>query len=211
MTERYRTSNGHPKSVISIIGGKYRLIDNIVPIIEYAAQAYGLESYYELCGGGARMLLNLPPTLFSHRVYNEMDLGFCKLFACLGNKTCFYHLQEKLKDWGFSEQVFEMAKMSRAFEYQMLDYGFRCTEMSMVAGAACAFAVFMQSDSALGQSYDKNEMRHRSYAKRVRELELFYCTLADVKVTNGDCFEWLEMTRGYSHCMCLSRSTVCAK
>lgn len=202
MTRRYRTANGHPRSAISYIGGKSRLIDHIVPIIEYAAQAYDLNSYYEVCGGGARMLLNLAPTVFDHRVYNEVDLGLCKLFACLGDKRYLYDLQALLEEWGCSEEVFDLAKRDRAFEQNMREAGIDSFEMGTVEGAACAFVVSMMSRAADCRTFDNTRVRSvnrtRSYCKRVRELELFYPTLADVEVTHGDCFEVLNMLEGRS-------------
>ncbi len=178
------TWSGPGRSVISYIGGKSQLIDHIVPLIEYAAQAYDLNSYYEWCGGGARMLLNLPITLFETRWYNEADLGLCQLFACLGDRKYIYDLQALLEEWGIGEEVFRRAKHAR-------EHG----HLGMVEGAACAFVVAMQSYAASGSSFDtslvSDKKRARSYSRRIDELDLFYGTLADVKVTHGDCFELL--------------------
>ncbi len=194
-----KSVNGHPRSIISYIGGKSQLIENIVPIISYAAQAYDLNSYYELCGGGARMLLNLPSTLFEYRLYNEMDLGLCKLFACLGDKKYLYDLQALLEEWGCGEDVFLRAKHAREFEDWMLKKGRTKYEMGMVEGAAYAFVVAMQSRASDCETFDTSRVtdqkRLRSYFKRVRELDLYYSTLDGVEVIHGDCKELLELLR----------------
>ena len=46
-------SMNSPKiSIFSRMGGKYQLINHIVPIIEDCRNRYNLISYGELCGGG---------------------------------------------------------------------------------------------------------------------------------------------------------------
>ncbi|MFI8711977.1 DNA adenine methylase [Brevibacillus brevis] len=189
-------ANGHPRSVISFIGGKKALIPNIVPIIEYCADAYSLKSYYEVCGGGARMLLNLRPELFQHRVYNDLDLGLCKLFACLGDKGYLYDLMALLENLGCGEDVFLQAKHAREFEARMMSHG-ADFELDMVNAAAYAFILAMQSRAADMVTFDTSRVTDRkrlsSYFKRIRELDLYYPTLADVEVTHGDCRELLDL------------------
>lgn len=192
-------NNGHPHSVISYIGGKSQLVPNIVPIIEYCAGAYGLKSYYEMCGGGARMLLNLPPTLFQHRVYNDLDLGLCKLFACLGDKQYLYELMALLEDLGCCEDVFLRAKHAREFEARMMSRG-NDFELDMVTAAAYAFILAMQSRAADMNTFDSSRVtdkkRLKSYFNRVRNLDLYYSTLADVEITHGDALEMLDLVGG---------------
>jgi site-specific DNA-adenine methylase len=187
---------GHPSSVISYIGGKAQLIGNIVPIIEYAANAYNLHSFYEMCGGGARMLLNLPPALFTHRSYNDMDRGLTSLFACLGDKGYLYDLMALLEDLGCGENIFLQAKDARGFEARMMSRG-SDFELDLVTSAASTFILAMQSRAADMNTFDTSRVsdrkRVRGYFKRVRELDLFYPTLADVEVTQGDCLELLDL------------------
>ncbi|RXT08835.1 DNA adenine methylase [Ammoniphilus sp. CFH 90114] len=189
-------NNSHPHSVISYIGGKSQLIPNIVPIITYAANTYGLSKYYELCGGGARMLLNMPVTLFEHRVYNDLDLGLCKLFACLGDKRYLYDLMALLEDLGCSEEVFLQAKHAREFETRMLARGRVECELDRVLAAAYTFILAMQSRAADMNTFDNNRVRDRkrlrSYFKRVHQLDRFFPTLKDVEITHGDCLELLD-------------------
>jgi DNA adenine methylase len=192
----------HAKSVISYIGGKHQLIDNIVPIIEWCASANNLSSYLELCGGGARMLLNLNSSLFEHRLYNDMDLGLCKLFACLGVRDDVYALISKLEELGCSEAVFYHAKDARAFESRMLARGHRHHELDQVTAAAYTFILALQSRAADMETFDRlrasNPARRESYFKRVSLLDRFYPTLKDVEVSHGSCFELLDLHRGRS-------------
>ncbi|QSO50161.1 DNA adenine methylase [Alicyclobacillus curvatus] len=202
MPKKSRPLNGHPRSVISYIGGKFQVIENIVPVISYAAEAYGLSTYYEACGGGARMLLNLPSTIFERRIYNEVDLGLCKLFACIGDQRYLYDLQTMVENWGCSEEAFDHAKQARNFERHMMAQGRNAFEMNMVEGAACAFAVAMMSRASDCVTFDhsrvENKNRLRSYFNRVRELDLFYPTLAEVEVTHGDVFELLDTVQEHT-------------
>lgn len=192
----FSSNNGHPSSVISYIGGKSALINNIVPVITYAATTYGLSSYYEMCGGGARMLLNTPPTIFNHRAYSDMDIGLCNLFACLGDKGCLYDLMALLEDLGVGEEVFIRAKHAQEYEARMMSHG-SDFELNRLTSAAYTFILAMQSRAADMDTFDNSRVsdpkRLRAYFKRVRELDRFYPTLADVEVTHGDCRELLDL------------------
>lgn len=189
--------NGHPRSVIPYIGGKFNLIDNIVPIIEYAANTYDLHTYYELCGGGARMLLSLPPSLFPNRLYNEIHLGLCNLFACLGLKPEVYDLMAFLEKLGVGEDVFLRARHALEYEYRMISGG-HSFRLERVESAAYTFILAMQSRAGdMTSTFDSSRLsdkrRLRSYFRRVNELDLFYPTLVDVEVINGDVFELLDL------------------
>jgi site-specific DNA-adenine methylase len=186
----------HASSVISYIGGKHALIGNITPIIEYCGRSYGLTHYYEMCGGGARMLLNIPSTLFDYRSYNDMDLGLCQLFACLGDRDGVYALIAKLEELGFNEEVFFRAKHAREFESQIMARG-HGHGLDRVTAAAYTFILALQSRAADMDTFDRarvsSAVRRDSYFKRVRRLDRFYPTLKDVEVTQGDCRELLDM------------------
>lgn len=189
-------NNGHPSSVISYIGGKSQLIPNIVPIITYAANAYGLSSYYELCGGGARMLLNTPSSLFEYRTYSDTSIGLCSLFACLGDKDYLYDLMAMLEDLGVGESVFLRAKGAQEYASRMMSLG-SDFELDRLTSAAYTFILAMQSRAADMNTFDSSRVsdhkRLRAYFKRVRELDRFYPTLADVEVIHGDCRELLDL------------------
>lgn len=42
-------------------------------------------TYIEMTGSGARFMLNLKKEYFKHIIYNEMDIGLCSLFQCVGS------------------------------------------------------------------------------------------------------------------------------
>ncbi|MFT9485764.1 MAG: DNA adenine methylase [Tepidibacillus sp.] len=195
----FEYDNGHPRSVIPYIGGKFALVPNIVPIIEYAATAYRLGTYYELCGGGARMLLNLPVPLFPIRVYNEIDLGLCNLFACLGTKPDVYDLMVMLEDLGVGEDVFLRARHAREYESRMMARG-TSFRLDRISSAAYTFILCTQARAGdMTSTFDTSRLsaqRLRSYFKRVRELDRFYPILDDVEVLNGDVFELLDGVGG---------------
>jgi DNA adenine methylase len=185
------------QSVVPYIGGKFNLIDSIVPIIEYAARKYGLRSFYETCGGGARMLLNLPESLFPHRAYNEIHLGMCNLFACLGMKPEVYELMAVLEDFGVGEDVFLRARHALDYETRMISQG-ASFRLDPVLSATFTFILCLQSRAAdMTSTFDSTRLsdkgRLRSYFKRVGELDQFYPTLADVEVLNVDLFELLDL------------------
>ncbi|UFJ40399.1 DNA adenine methylase [Brevibacillus humidisoli] len=188
---------GHPRSVISYIGGKFALCEQIIAVIEYAARTYSLDSFYETCGGGARTLLNLPVSLFKHRVYSEIHLGLCNLFACLGMKPDVYELMALLEDLGVGEDVFLRARHALEYETRMISMG-HSYRLGGVESAAFTFIQCMQSRAAdMTSTFDSSRLsdkrRLRSYFKRVRELDRFYPILADVQVINGDVIELLDL------------------
>lgn len=188
--------NGHPQSVIPYIGGKFNLIGSIIPIIEYAATTYRLNTYYEMCGGGARMLLNMPVSLFPNRVYNEVHLGLCNLFSCLGSKPEVYELMDLLEDLGVGEDVFLRARHGLDYETRMITQG-HSFRLDSVHSASFAFILCMQARAGdMTSTFDSSRLsdsrRLRSYFKRVSELDLFYPTMADVDILNGDVFELLD-------------------
>lgn len=188
-----------PLSVISYVGGKSQLVPNIVPIIEFAAKEYELSDYYELCGGGARMLLNLPLDLFERRVYNDMDRGLCNLFACLGDKRYLYELMTLLEDLGVGEEVFLKSKDAREYEARMLLNG-SDFELDRLTSAAYAYIVTQQSRAAQMTKFDMSRItdkgRLQSYFRRVRNLDRYYSIFSGVEITCGDVFEWLYLLGG---------------
>lgn len=191
--------SGRDINLIPYIGGKYALISNIVPIIEYGALAHGLTHYYEICGGGAKMLLNLPVTLFEQRSYNDVDLGLCRLFACLGNRNHLYALMERLEELGISEEIFMAARHAVEHESRMVKAGRLEAELDLVTAASYTFLLATLSRAADMVKYDgtriSNPVRRAGYARKVSRLDQFYPILCDIEVTHGDCLELLDMLR----------------
>lgn len=192
-----RKLTGHPASVISYIGGKAQLIENIVPIIEYAVDTYSLAEYMELCGGGARPLLSLAYSRLTRRVYNDTDEGLYALFTCLTEPSITYELMGLLEYWGISEERYLWAKQLRSSSC-LGDAGY-----DILTAAACTFVVTRQSRAATMGSYDRSILttgRSRSYMRLVRELDKFLPTMRGVEVTNRNAFDWLSERRDWRIC-----------
>ena len=196
---RRKSGTSREASVISYIGGKYALIHNIVPIIEWCAVAHNLKGYLEMCGGGGRMLLNVSVSLFEYRLYNELDLGLCKLFACLGDRDLLYELIDLLETLGCSEEVFELAKSERTREAGMLAAGELDGELDMVTAAAYIFILSGLSRASDLERFDQtrvsNPQQKEAYFRKIQRLEYFYETLQDVHVSQGDCRDMLDLYR----------------
>ncbi|SFL20884.1 DNA adenine methylase [Paenibacillus sp. 1_12] len=187
-------NKGHDDSVISYIGGKAALINNIVPIINYALEAYSLTEYMELCGGGARMLLSLEHSRLTRRVYNDIDESLYALFSCLTEPSLTYELMALLEEWGISEERYLWAKQVR-LSSRLGDEGY-----DIVTAAACAFVVTRQSRAATMNSFNRSILtaeRSRSYMRRVHNLYSFLPTMEGVEVTNKDVLEVLQENRNW--------------
>ncbi|WP_312753495.1 DNA adenine methylase [Rummeliibacillus suwonensis] len=168
-------------SVIPYIGGKYYLIDEIVPIIEWCASEYSLRNYFELCGGGARMLLNISPTLFQHRLYNDIDLGLAKLFACLRDPILTHQMMKKLLDLGYSEETFVQAQKLYNDEHT-----------DLVTAAAYTYLVAHQSRAGNMNSFNKNGQDNPYYFSTIYGLQSYSVILKGIDVSCGDALTLLE-------------------
>lgn len=188
---------GHRPSLIPYIGGKSQLIGSIVPLIEYAVEHYQLDEYWEVCGGGARMLLNLPPTRLSKRVYNEYDESLCALFHCLTIPELTYELIEVLERQGVGEDVFLRAKQLKE-NCKVGDEGY-----DVVAAAACAYIVASQSRAAMQQIFNPCMLtpnRKQSYMNRIRTLHTFFTTTEGLVVRNENVLQLLREPRYWENC-----------
>ncbi|AIQ40514.1 DNA adenine methylase [Paenibacillus sp. FSL R5-0912] len=197
---RIKSLSGHPRSIINYLGGKANLIENIVPLIEYIAQAEGLTEYIEATGGGARMLLNLPQSLFVRRVYNEIDPGLSSLFYCLGHREMTYSLIDMLEGWGIEEERYLFAR-SEHESWQTDSSLFYNSDFDRVYAAGVTFVVNTQSTASTRGSFDKTILsanRQASYMKRVRSLHLYSSTLEGVNVSNQSIFALLSQPRDWS-------------
>lgn len=179
-------------SLIPYIGGKYHLIDDLVPVIKWSEEHYKLNGYLEVCGGGARMLLNLPPTLFQYRLYNDLDVGLCKLFACLQSPKLTSHMIKLLLDLEYTEDNFNMAKSLR-----------NKPDIDMVTAAAYTFLVAHQSRAGFMHSFEHLNSKEKDvvqahYRSKVHNLRSFHSILGGVDVTNADALDILKKVSGRS-------------
>lgn len=194
LTAEHAKWHAHPRSVISYIGGKSKLVDNIVPILEWLASTYDLSHYIEGTGGGSRMLLNLDSSLFKTRIYNEISPALCALFASLAEKETTYEVMALLEEWGVSEERYEWAR-SKYFEWLPNPFLFYTVGFDRIEAAAVAYVVTMQSRAATMGSFNRTILHPRmqqQYYKRVRLLPSFVPTLEGVKVSCHSIFDLLE-------------------
>lgn len=197
---RIKSLSGHPRSVINYLGGKANLIENIVPIIEYIAHSERLTEYIETCGGGGRMLLNLSPTLFIRRQYNDIDPGLTSLFYCLGHRELSLQLMEMLNEWGIDEERYLFAR-SQHDSWLGKPSLFYNSNFNLVYAAGITFVVNMMSRAATRNSFDRSILsanREASYMKRVHSLHLYSSTLEGVHVSNHSIFDLLSQSRDWS-------------
>ncbi|ETT56796.1 D12 class N6 adenine-specific DNA methyltransferase [Paenibacillus sp. FSL R7-269] len=197
-----RKPKQRPASAISYIGGKYALVGNIIPVIEWCASAYKLDGYLEVCGGGCRMLLNLDESLFKNRSYNDMDIGLCNLFACLGDHDLLYRLIDTLEERGCSEEVFLQAQAAREYASdRLINHGEY--PLDQVTSAADVFILAGLSRASCMTIYDQTRVnnldRRHSYYRKIHRLEQLYSTMEGVEVTHGDCREVLRLHQRHSN------------
>lgn len=168
-------------SIIPYIGGKYNLIDEVVPIIEWCAKAHHLEGYLEVCGGGARMLLNISPTTFSYRLYNDINLGLSKLFACLRNPVLTNQMISKLLQIEYKEENFHKAR--ELFDQE---------ETDIITSAAYTYLLAQQSRAGNMQTFDRTIQSVQSYYNQIYTLQSYSVILKGIDVTCGDGLALIE-------------------
>lgn len=172
-------------TLISRMGGKYQLIDSIVPIIMQCAVDYNLTEYSELCGGGARMLLNIPLNVFEHRIYNEINKGICSLFKVLQNKADTAEAMTLLEKYRYSREVFEMA--CKELELDKVNHHLTTVELAVVAYIAST-----QSRASNTTSYNPSREFEEKYYEKISRLKDYYYILESIEMKNQDCIVLLE-------------------
>lgn len=172
-------------SIISRMGGKYQLVDNIVPLITQCAVDYDITTYAELCGGGARVLLNLPNNLFEHRIYNEIDIGICSIFQVLQNKLYTAEMMSMLEKYRYSREVFKMAcdelKRDRSE-----------SNLNVVERATYTYIASTQSRASNMVTYSPSGEYEQGYYEKISKLKDYSYLLEDVEIQNQDCMVLLE-------------------
>lgn len=68
---------------IPCVGGKSILYPLMKKILEYAAEKFELDTFIDVCGGGAKLALGIDKTIFNKVIYNELELGMTNLMTCL--------------------------------------------------------------------------------------------------------------------------------
>lgn len=178
-------------SVIPYTGGKYNLIREIVPIIEWCATTYNLKEYMEICGGGARMLLNISTTKFERRLYNDINLGLCNLFASLRNPNMTLKLMDRLLNLEYNDRNFSVAKNN-----------YDNPELDIITSAAYTYLIAHQSRAGNMRSFDKNHLFPENYYNSIYGLQSYSVVLKGVEVTCGNALDILSETKNNRDSFC---------
>lgn len=172
-------------SIISRMGGKFQLIDNIVPLITQCALDYSITTYAELCGGGARVLLNLPNNLFEHRIYNEIDIGICNIFQVLQNKLYTAEMMSVLEKYRYSREVFEMARNELKIDKVE-------KHLNLIERATYTYIASTQSRASNMVTYSPSGEYEQGYYEKISKLNDYSYLLEAVEIQNQDCIVLLE-------------------
>lgn len=167
------------------MGGKYALIDHIVPVVIECATKYNITTYTELCGGGGKILTNLPLNIFEHRIYNEINVGFCSLFKVLQNKLYTAELITLLEKYRYSEEVFTMA-------IRGLELHKDINHLSEIEVATYTYIATFQSRASNMTTYSPSKEYDMGYYHKISRLKEYYFILQDVDIQNQDCMVLLE-------------------
>ena len=167
------------------MGGKYQLIDNIVPLITQCAVDYSITTYAELCGGGARVLLNLPNNLFEHRIYNEIDIGICNIFQVLQNKLYTAEMMSVLEKYRYSREVFEMARNELKIDKVQ-------KHLNLIERATYTYIAVTQSRASNMVTYSPSGEYDMGYYDKLSKLKEYHYLLEGIEIQNQDCMILLE-------------------
>lgn len=185
--------NSTRKGLLSLIryyGGKYHQTPKYIPYILELANENKCYGYVEATGGGARTLLNLPKGQFSTKVYNEFDLGLCKLFKCVQNPSIVEELIRFLKYAPYDEGYFEWAKKKR-----------NSVDCELVTSAALTYICAMQSRDGNMNDFKsaKDESTNIKYYKNIDRIRRITPALKDTVIMSADFRDMLEKFQDDKH------------
>ena len=184
-------------SVIPRMGGKYELIDKIMPIIMECICVYRLDTYAEICGGGARLLLALLIGTVPYRIYNEVSRGVYSIFKILTEYHLTCEFIGKVEALGYSREVFEQAKELINLDEKV----YRETGKYMLSdmdAAIYAYVLSIQSRAANMETYSPSKEWGNQFV-RLSKLLQAHEILKDVEMYNEDCFTLLAELKNKSN------------
>lgn len=168
-------------SLIPYMGGKYFLIEDLIPIINYATNKYNLDTYIEPTGGAARCLLNIFPKKFRYRYYNDGDRGLVCLFTCLQNDVLTNQVIQEIFKLEYTKEEFEIIKEER-----------KDVKLDISKAAAYTYAVAKFSRAADMKSFNEEKYNTKgviNYFAKLRGLKSYKYILNGVQCTNLDALE----------------------
>lgn len=164
-------------SLIRYYGGKYFQTPKYIPYIKKLAIENQCHTYVEATAGGARTLINLPSNLFKQKIYNEFDLGLCRLFQCVQDKEKVEKLISVLKKLPCNKEYFEWAKKNRSNP-----------DNDIVTSGALAYICAMQSMNANMKSFKIVE----EYYNAIDKIRLITPVLKNTIIMSADFRDVLE-------------------
>ncbi|MCC0567543.1 DNA adenine methylase [Brevibacillus borstelensis] len=174
--------------VLKTIGGKSRLLKELIPIIRYVFRRTEIRGFLDLFGGGNKFIPQIDRFSLPVRIYNEFDTGIANLMGCLANwiKTrevidLAYRLQGTIQ----SQEDFDKANVRR-----------RSKDTPQIESAALTIIIAEFSRAADRTNFCKeNAEKGISYRSLQRYKELVPI-MRDVTVTNGS-YEWFFEEYGH--------------
>lgn len=182
------------KSIISYFGGKYYLASKLNEIFSILGEWYGCDIYGELCGGGARCLLNLSEDIFKVKIYNDISIGLCNLFTCVKDKQLCEELKQLLNSLPFEKSLFEFACKNKD-----------SIELDKLYRAALTYINVMQSYNAgmqifkLGENERVNEILIKQYYNKINRIDRCTESLKNTIIINGDFRDRLAEFKSYKN------------
>jgi site-specific DNA-adenine methylase len=178
-------------TVVPYTGGKAGLVPQLIPLIEWTAREYNLNTYVEATGGACRCLLNLDPSpnLFPYRVYSDVDYPLCCLFYVLSDEERTEQLIHRLSMLDYNERVFKAAVASRERDNELARLGKFEEASDDVTAAQNTYIAAMMSYAANMKSFNwKRAFEQRDqYYERVLRLHQFNPILSGVTFFRKDC------------------------
>ena len=156
------------KSPVVSVGGKFRLVDKILPLIP------SHEIYVEVFGGAGWLLFKKPPSKVE--IYNDIDSNLVNLFRVIRDPQKFEKFYEQVRLTLYSREEFEY--------YKNLE------PRDDIEKAVRTFILIRQSFNAKkghwGYGTAKNCAHPKSYFAAVEEIPLIHRRLRNVYIENND-------------------------
>ncbi len=190
------------KNIISLfpyVGGKYRLVPHLVEMVNECYDRYKeIDTYIETCGGGGRLILNLP-----HRgraIYSEYDRRLCNLFwavSDLSRVSQLIHELEQIKNTRTEyERICNVSETSNhqnnypiqnaAYMYYLLQFSFN--------GRLGNYATYNETERGLEQrNSDENLNLEDAFRQSFNRLPFFTEIVKNIDIWQADCRKIVDL------------------
>ncbi|HAN09596.1 MAG TPA: hypothetical protein DCP90_03170 [Clostridiales bacterium] len=151
------------RCIIRYYGGKNGLAPIIIDEICRIAKEYQCDRLAELCGGGARVLLNVPDAIFKGKLYNDYSVGLCRLFECVKEEKMCKVLISVLKKMPYNKEMFKYAKENM-----------NNTNLDILSSAVYTYIAVMQSWNANMKDFKMSYAEEKNSEDREEAVETYY-------------------------------------